>query len=152
MCRGYVDCSVIVVFYGFYVMFENSILAYLRLTRLTLSCSSPQVSMVLPNTTAIPEQIRNCLLQDTDYYRIFSLKLHHLIDKEFIEAFVKKGMFIPLNNVFYNFFFFLILHKNFNLLTFLYLINQFIFNFFFFLYIYDQNKLVQHIYMHSYYV
>lgn len=50
--------------------------------------------MVLPNTTAIPEEIRNCLLQDTDYYRIFSVQLHHLIDKEFIEAFVKRGKFL----------------------------------------------------------
>jgi len=49
------------------------------------------VSIVLPDTVTIPQNLRNCLLEDTDYYRINKLRVSDLLNIEFIEAFVKKG-------------------------------------------------------------
>ncbi|XP_029053558.2 ribonuclease P protein subunit p40-like [Osmia bicornis bicornis] len=49
------------------------------------------VSLVLPDTIRIPDKLRTCLSEDTDYYRINGLNVYELINKEFIEAFVKKG-------------------------------------------------------------
>ncbi|KAK9302858.1 hypothetical protein QLX08_005264 [Tetragonisca angustula] len=49
------------------------------------------VSLVLPDTTRIPDELRTCLSEDSDYYRIDGLNVFELINKEFIEAFVKKG-------------------------------------------------------------
>ncbi|XP_015603969.1 ribonuclease P protein subunit p40 [Cephus cinctus] len=49
------------------------------------------VSVVLPDTVSIPEDLPNSLLEDTDYYRIEALNTSELVCKEFIEAFIKKG-------------------------------------------------------------
>ncbi|XP_043270485.1 ribonuclease P protein subunit p40-like [Venturia canescens] len=49
------------------------------------------VSIVLPDIKDVPPSLRDCLLEDSDYYKIVGLKAHELVNKEFIEAFVKKG-------------------------------------------------------------
>ncbi|XP_058806286.1 ribonuclease P protein subunit p40-like [Phymastichus coffea] len=49
------------------------------------------VSVVLPNTNGIPERFNESVLEDSDYYRIDGLRAVELVDKEFIESFVKKG-------------------------------------------------------------
>lgn len=49
------------------------------------------VSLVLPDTIRIPDELRTCISEDSDYYRINGLNVFELINKEFIEAFVKKG-------------------------------------------------------------
>lgn len=49
------------------------------------------ISVVLPDTVTVPDTLRNCLLEDTDYYRINALRVCDLLSTEFIEAFVKKG-------------------------------------------------------------
>lgn len=49
------------------------------------------VSVVLPDTVTVPDTLRNCLSEDTDYYRINALQVCDLLSTEFIEAFVKKG-------------------------------------------------------------
>ncbi|CAK9802732.1 Ribonuclease P protein subunit p40 [Anthophora quadrimaculata] len=49
------------------------------------------VSLVLPDTVRIPDELRICISEDSDYYRINGLNVSELINKEFIEAFVKKG-------------------------------------------------------------
>ncbi|XP_031825879.1 ribonuclease P protein subunit p40 [Nomia melanderi] len=49
------------------------------------------VSLVLPDTVRIPDELQTCVLEDSDYYRINAVNVSDLINKEFIEAFVKKG-------------------------------------------------------------
>ncbi|XP_072753537.1 ribonuclease P protein subunit p40 [Anoplolepis gracilipes] len=49
------------------------------------------ISVVLPDTVTVPDTLRNCLSEDTDYYRIKELRVCDLLNAEFIEAFVKKG-------------------------------------------------------------
>ncbi|KAG5314887.1 RPP40 protein, partial [Pseudoatta argentina] len=49
------------------------------------------ISMVLPDTVTVPQNLHNCLSKDTDYYRINKLHVNDLLNIEFIEAFVKKG-------------------------------------------------------------
>lgn len=50
-----------------------------------------QVSLVLPDTVRIPDALRTCIAEDSDYYRINAVNVLDLVNKEFIEAFVKKG-------------------------------------------------------------
>ncbi|XP_017793865.1 PREDICTED: ribonuclease P protein subunit p40-like [Habropoda laboriosa] len=49
------------------------------------------VSLVLPDTVRIPDELWTCISDDSDYYRINGLNVFELINKEFIEAFVKTG-------------------------------------------------------------
>ncbi|XP_054014097.1 ribonuclease P protein subunit p40-like isoform X1 [Hylaeus anthracinus] len=49
------------------------------------------ISLVLPDTVRIPDELQTCISEDTDYYRINEVNVFDLINKEFIEAFVKKG-------------------------------------------------------------
>ena len=49
------------------------------------------VSLVLPDTIRIPDVLRACIAEDSDYYRINAVNVLDLVNKEFIEAFVKKG-------------------------------------------------------------
>ncbi|XP_018362824.1 PREDICTED: ribonuclease P protein subunit p40-like [Trachymyrmex cornetzi] len=49
------------------------------------------ISVVLPNTVTVPQNLHNCLSKDTNYYRINKLHVSDLLNIEFIEAFVKKG-------------------------------------------------------------
>ncbi|KYN07984.1 Ribonuclease P protein subunit p40 [Cyphomyrmex costatus] len=49
------------------------------------------ISMVLPDTVTVPQNLHNCLSEDTDYYRVNKLCVSDLLNTEFIEAFVKKG-------------------------------------------------------------
>ncbi|KAJ4431831.1 hypothetical protein ANN_20436 [Periplaneta americana] len=50
------------------------------------------VQVVLPDALSVPETIKNLLIEDCDYYVIEDVVINELINKEFIEAFVKKGM------------------------------------------------------------
>ena len=50
-----------------------------------------QVSVVLPDTINVSEVITNALNEDCDYYKVGDIHVCDLINKEFIEAFVKKG-------------------------------------------------------------
>lgn len=68
-----------------------------------------QISIILPDTKAIPETILS-LLKDTDYYQISNLPLTEITKKPFIEAFIKKGkllkifvMFRKISNKFFCF-------------------------------------------------
>ncbi|XP_076281285.1 ribonuclease P protein subunit p40 isoform X2 [Lasioglossum baleicum] len=49
------------------------------------------VSLVLPDTVRIPDGLQSCVSEDSDYYRVNGVNVFDLINKEFIEAFVKKG-------------------------------------------------------------
>ncbi|XP_033330504.2 ribonuclease P protein subunit p40 isoform X2 [Megalopta genalis] len=49
------------------------------------------VSLVLPDTVRIPDDLQSCISEDSDYYRVNAVNVFDLINKEFIEAFVKKG-------------------------------------------------------------
>ncbi|XP_011862819.1 PREDICTED: ribonuclease P protein subunit p40-like [Vollenhovia emeryi] len=49
------------------------------------------VSVVLPDSATVPQRLRDCLSEDTSYYRINQLRASDLVNAEFIEAFVKKG-------------------------------------------------------------
>ncbi|XP_076247109.1 ribonuclease P protein subunit p40 isoform X2 [Calliopsis andreniformis] len=49
------------------------------------------VSLVLPDTVRIPDELLACISEDSDYYRINAVNVFDLINKEFIEAFVKTG-------------------------------------------------------------
>ncbi|CAL7943331.1 unnamed protein product [Xylocopa violacea] len=49
------------------------------------------VSVILPDTVRIPDELQTCISEDSDYYRVNGLNVSELINKEFIEAFVKKG-------------------------------------------------------------
>ncbi|KZC05069.1 Ribonuclease P protein subunit p40 [Dufourea novaeangliae] len=49
------------------------------------------VSLVLPDTVRNPDKLQTCVSEDSDYYRINEVNVHDLVNKEFIEAFVKKG-------------------------------------------------------------
>jgi hypothetical protein len=51
-----------------------------------------QVSVVLPDTINVSEEITDSLNEDCEYYEVEDIHVSHLISKEFIEAFVKKGM------------------------------------------------------------
>jgi hypothetical protein len=66
-----------------------------------------QVSVVLPDTINVSEVIKDSLNEDCDYYEVEDIHVSHLINKEFIEAFVKKGttqLFdnLPIINNFYS--------------------------------------------------
>lgn len=50
-----------------------------------------QVSVVLPDTVNVSEVIKDSLSEDCDYYKVEDIHVSDLINKEFIEAFVKKG-------------------------------------------------------------
>jgi hypothetical protein len=50
-----------------------------------------QVSVILPDTINVSEVITDSLNEDCDYYEVEDIHVSHLISKEFIEAFVKKG-------------------------------------------------------------
>jgi hypothetical protein len=46
---------------------------------------------VLPDTVNVLEVITDSLNEDCDYYEVEDIHVSQLINKEFIEAFVKKG-------------------------------------------------------------
>ncbi|XP_055303662.1 ribonuclease P protein subunit p40 isoform X2 [Sitodiplosis mosellana] len=54
------------------------------------------ISIILPDTKAVPEAILP-LLRDTDHYHISAVPLTEFIKKPFIEAFVKQGQFYGLS-------------------------------------------------------
>ncbi|XP_012262665.2 ribonuclease P protein subunit p40-like [Athalia rosae] len=49
------------------------------------------VQVVLPDTVNLPHHIFENFNADSDYYRVNGLQAQELVDKEFVEAFVKKG-------------------------------------------------------------
>jgi ribonuclease P/MRP protein subunit RPP40 len=56
------------------------------------------VSVVLPDTINVSEVITNALNEDCDYYKVEDIHVCNLINKEFIEAFVKKGLLTVLSD------------------------------------------------------
>ncbi|XP_069694723.1 ribonuclease P protein subunit p40-like isoform X1 [Periplaneta americana] len=56
------------------------------------------VQVVLPDALSVPETIKNLLIEDCDYYVIEDVVINELINKEFIEAFVKKGQLTALSD------------------------------------------------------
>lgn len=56
------------------------------------------VSVVLPDTINVSEVITDSLNDDCEYYEVEDIHVSHLINKEFIEAFVKKGHLTVLSN------------------------------------------------------
>lgn len=49
------------------------------------------MSVVIPDTVGVPEDIRDALSNDCEYYRIEQLPLSEIIEKKFIDSFIKKG-------------------------------------------------------------
>lgn len=56
------------------------------------------VSVVFPDSINVSEVITDSLNEDCDYYEVEDIHVSHLISKEFIEAFVKKGHLTILSN------------------------------------------------------
>ncbi|XP_011501085.1 PREDICTED: ribonuclease P protein subunit p40-like isoform X2 [Ceratosolen solmsi marchali] len=52
-----------------------------------------KVSFVLPNICSIPEGFCESILEDSDYYRINGLRAVELINRTFINSFIKQGTF-----------------------------------------------------------
>ncbi|KAL2743489.1 ribonuclease P protein subunit p40-like [Vespula maculifrons] len=49
------------------------------------------VSLIFPQSNNIPDSVINCISDDSDYYRIKDLHVSELLNKQFIDAFIKKG-------------------------------------------------------------
>ncbi|KAK2586097.1 hypothetical protein KPH14_008378 [Odynerus spinipes] len=49
------------------------------------------VSITLPGSNDIPDSLKDSILEDSDYYRIKDLCVSELLNKQFIDAFIKKG-------------------------------------------------------------
>ncbi|XP_015171729.1 PREDICTED: ribonuclease P protein subunit p40-like [Polistes dominula] len=49
------------------------------------------VSLILPQSSNIPDIVTNSISDDSDYYKIKDLHVSELLNKQFIDAFVKKG-------------------------------------------------------------
>ncbi|KDR22204.1 ribonuclease P protein subunit p40-like [Zootermopsis nevadensis] len=56
------------------------------------------VSVVLPDTINVPEVITDALNEDCDYYRVEDIHVSELVNKDFIEIFVKRGHLIILSD------------------------------------------------------
>lgn len=50
-----------------------------------------QVSIILPESNNIPDSVKNCMSDDSDYYKIKDFHVSELLNKQFIDAFIKKG-------------------------------------------------------------
>lgn len=46
---------------------------------------------MLPDTLQVPSDITKSLIEDCEYYKIYNFKLHELVNKDFIDSFVKEG-------------------------------------------------------------
>ncbi|KAK5646843.1 hypothetical protein RI129_005307 [Pyrocoelia pectoralis] len=55
------------------------------------------VSVVLPDTLRVPQNICETLKNDCEYYKISNVGLDELVNINFINAFVRKGIFISLS-------------------------------------------------------
>lgn len=49
------------------------------------------MTAIVPDTLKVPEQLANALVTDCEYYKIERLALNELVDRRFLEGFVKKG-------------------------------------------------------------
>lgn len=49
------------------------------------------MSIVLPDTVEVPKHIAEALSKDCDYYKVEDLPISNLVEKPFIEKFVKAG-------------------------------------------------------------
>ncbi|KAL2714231.1 ribonuclease P protein subunit p40-like [Vespula squamosa] len=49
------------------------------------------VSLILPESYNIPNSLKDCISVDSDYYQIKDLHVSELLNKQFIDAFIKKG-------------------------------------------------------------
>ncbi|KAK3922390.1 Ribonuclease P protein subunit p40 [Frankliniella fusca] len=55
------------------------------------------VSVVLPDTPQVPQGILEALSSDNEYYKVSEIRAHELVEKEFIDAFVKRGQITALS-------------------------------------------------------
>ncbi|XP_052122700.1 ribonuclease P protein subunit p40 isoform X2 [Frankliniella occidentalis] len=55
------------------------------------------VSVVLPDTPQVPQDILEVLSSDNEYYKVIDIPAHELVEKEFIDAFVKRGQITALS-------------------------------------------------------
>lgn len=49
------------------------------------------MTVIVPDTLKVPEELANTLLIDSEYYKIGSVALNELVDRQFLEGFLKKG-------------------------------------------------------------
>lgn len=50
-----------------------------------------QVSIILPESNNIPDSVKDCISEDSDYYKIKDFHVSELVNKQFIDAFIKNG-------------------------------------------------------------
>ncbi|XP_018324573.1 ribonuclease P protein subunit p40-like isoform X3 [Agrilus planipennis] len=55
------------------------------------------VSFVLPDTVKFPKELSEVLAEDTDFYKVIDIAVTELVEKVFIDKFVKKGNLTILN-------------------------------------------------------
>jgi len=55
------------------------------------------VTVCLPDTVLVPENLNTTLIKDGSYYRVSKFPVHKFLDKQFIEAFVKSGRLTALS-------------------------------------------------------
>ncbi|KAK7794642.1 hypothetical protein R5R35_004434 [Gryllus longicercus] len=56
------------------------------------------ISVVLPNTSSVPDSLTSLLDVDSDYYKIQKVNISEFVNKEFIESFVKEGHLTVLSD------------------------------------------------------
>jgi len=52
-----------------------------------------QISLLVPDTPSLPQEILDSLLEDTQYYKVLGLPVVEFCQTEFLQLFVKKGLF-----------------------------------------------------------
>ncbi|KAJ1519898.1 hypothetical protein ONE63_004138 [Megalurothrips usitatus] len=55
------------------------------------------VSVVLPDTLQVPHDILDALSADNEYYKVSNISAHEFVEKEFLDAFVKRGHITALS-------------------------------------------------------
>ncbi|KAG8319420.1 Ribonuclease P protein subunit p40 [Homalodisca vitripennis] len=63
-----------------------------------LACAkSFKVTVILPDTVLVPEELNTALTKDSEYYKVDQLPIHRFLDKQFINFFVKSGQLFALS-------------------------------------------------------
>lgn len=65
--------------------------SFLRNSSILLILDYCQVSVVIPHKKDLCGNLVDSIQDDSDYYKVEGLPAHQIVDKEFIEAFVKRG-------------------------------------------------------------
>uniref|UniRef100_A0A1B6GZ19 Uncharacterized protein n=1 Tax=Cuerna arida TaxID=1464854 RepID=A0A1B6GZ19_9HEMI len=55
------------------------------------------VTVILPDTVLVPEELNTVLTKDSEYYKVDQLPVHRFLDKKFIDFFVKSGRLFALS-------------------------------------------------------